>query len=191
MGYVQQLKTQKGYDFFEVSSAFQKAIRRGLEEEALYWAAELYFSNYDEYAWKRLRIMVSEDIGLGEPYLHATIHALYDNYNEIKKKRKGEGQPSERLFLVQAVVMAVRAPKSRMICNMSVAVFGRHPHEHKPIPDYALDRHTRRGKELGRDFKHFFDEGVKLENIADVHGEECWFEQAIKVLSDPNPNQLF
>jgi hypothetical protein len=32
------------------------------------------------------------------------------------------------------------------------------------IPDYALDKHTKRGKSMGRDLQHFFDIGSHLEN---------------------------
>jgi replication-associated recombination protein RarA len=42
------LKTKKGYDFFEVASALQKCIRRGMGEEAMYWAVELFNSNYQQ-----------------------------------------------------------------------------------------------------------------------------------------------
>ena len=35
------LRTRHNYDAFEVVSALQKCIRRGLEEDALYWAYEL------------------------------------------------------------------------------------------------------------------------------------------------------
>jgi len=31
-------------------------------------------------------------------------------------------------------------------------------------PDWALDKHTRRGKAMGRGFEHFFSEGVKCNN---------------------------
>ena len=61
------MQTQKGYEFFEVSSAFQKSIRRCMEDEALYWAIELWNSNYKEYVWKRMLIIASEDVGLAEP----------------------------------------------------------------------------------------------------------------------------
>jgi hypothetical protein len=37
-----QLITKKGYDFFEVASALQKSIRRGIVEDAGYWSTELY-----------------------------------------------------------------------------------------------------------------------------------------------------
>ena len=29
------------------------------------------------------------------------------------------------------------------------------------VPDIALDKHTRRGQEMGRGSKHFFEEGTK------------------------------
>ena len=59
------ITTQSGYDFFEISSALQKCIRRGMEDDALHWAVELYASGYGEYVWKRLRIMSSEGRGPG------------------------------------------------------------------------------------------------------------------------------
>ena len=79
--------TIRGYLFNEVSSSFQKSIRRGWEEDSLYWAAELDRSGYGEYVWKRIRIITSEDIGLAEPYLPATIRALYENWVQEKKKK--------------------------------------------------------------------------------------------------------
>ena len=36
--------------------------------------------------------------------------------------------------------------------------------ERLEIPDYALDKHTYRGKKMGRGLDHFFAEGAKLEN---------------------------
>ena len=52
MGY--DLRTQRGYDFYEVASALQKSIRRGDAKLAGYMALEL-FPRYAEYCWKRLR----------------------------------------------------------------------------------------------------------------------------------------
>jgi hypothetical protein len=42
-----------------VASALQKAIRRGNEREALFWASELDLAGYGGYVWKRLRIIAS------------------------------------------------------------------------------------------------------------------------------------
>jgi replication-associated recombination protein RarA len=167
-----QLITKKGYCFFEVSSAFQKSVRRGLEEEALYWAIELYSSNFKEYAWKRLKIMVSEDIGIANPSLPAQVSALYDFYISIVKGDKDQG--NDYLFFIQAVVMCVRSPKSRLIddyCCLLMYYKDEH-YGHLEIPDYALDKHTRRGKALGRGIKHFYEEASKLHNHTKVEHED-------------------
>jgi len=61
-----KLQTQEGYPFDEAVSALQKSIRRGLEEEAMFWAAELE-TRYHDYLWKRLQVISVEDIGIADP----------------------------------------------------------------------------------------------------------------------------
>ena len=46
-----QLRTKRGYQFSEVSSAMQKAIRRGDAKLAGYWALELWESGFGKYCW--------------------------------------------------------------------------------------------------------------------------------------------
>ena len=65
--------TPGGYRVDEVTSALQKEIRRGREREALHWATELAVAGYTNYCWKRLRIIASEDVGLGEPMMAVLI----------------------------------------------------------------------------------------------------------------------
>ena len=48
------IRTVCGYDFFEVSSAMQKAIRRADTGVAGFFALELWASGYRDYVWKRL-----------------------------------------------------------------------------------------------------------------------------------------
>lgn len=179
-----QLKTQKNYDFFEVSSAFQKSVRRGLEEEAMYWAVELFNSNFDEYLWKRIRIISSEDVGLAEPNISANIQALYSMYIEQKKKKDDKHQP-ERLFLTHAVIMLCRAKKSRIIDHALLHFWNRHPHNHLPIPDFAYDKHNEKGRKMKRGWKHFFEEGTQLENLASLPGEAAYKELAKNSISTP------
>ena len=181
-----ELKTKKGYDFFEVSSAFQKCIRRGLEEEALYWAVELFNSNYAEYAWKRLRIMASEDVGLAQPGIVAEVFALYQHHKLQAAKKEDKNQP-ERLFLTHAVLLLCRAPKSRLVDHLLIAQWALHEHVHLPIPDFAYDKHNEKGRRLGRGWKHFFEEGSHLENLADVPGEAAARQQAMQAISSPEP----
>ena len=160
-----KVTTRNGHPLGEVASAFQKAIRRGLEDEALHWGIELDMSNYGEYAWKRLRIMTSEDVGLAEPNLAATVYALYQNWVDQRRKKDVKHGP-ERLFLVHAILLLVRAKKSRVVDHALITYYGNH--DHRPIPDYALDKHTGAGRRLGRGVQHFFDEGIKLANRAEL-----------------------
>lgn len=154
-----QRNTVGGYLCEEVASALQKCIRRGLEEDALFWATELDLSGFGEYVWKRLKIIASEDIGLEEGSGRAVIiRSLYENWREQRKKDDKRHAP-ERLFLVHAVLVLCRSYKSRVVDN-ALIVFYEGEREQREIPDFALDRHTQRGRRLKRGWTHFFTEGV-------------------------------
>jgi replication-associated recombination protein RarA len=162
-------QTFNGHDLGEVVSALQKSIRRGLEEEALYWAAELDLSNFGEHCWKRLRVISSEDVGLAEPNIAANIHALYVTWSEFKKAKKpGAKLNPDRMFLTHAVLLLCRAKKSRIVDNAMNLFWKGHTEMQRDIPEWALDKHTLRGKRMGRSWDHFWDEGCKLVNESDL-----------------------
>ena len=149
--------TVGGYDFYEVLSALQKTIRRGEQDSALFWSTELYLSEYESHAWRRLLVIASEDVGIADAEVFTQVRALYDTWMERKK----EGDA--KLFFVDAVLRLVLAKKSRITDNALVVFFeGERPKFE--IPNFALDIHTNRGRELGRTQKHFFEEGARLEN---------------------------
>lgn len=164
-----KLFMKKGYDFFEVSSTVQKAIRRNDEEVALYFTVEMFNSGYDEYLWERLMIITSEDVGLAEPNIAANINALYQMYSVLKKKKK-DNRP-ERLHLINAVVQLCRAKKSRHIDWLVIRVWREHDAVSMPIPDYAYDSHNQKGKRMGRGLDHFYNESTKLDNHFEIIGE--------------------
>jgi hypothetical protein len=62
----------------------------------------MYLVGYDEYAWKRPRIMASEDVEPAEPNPPATITALYATYSDLKK-RNDKAHAPQRLQFVRAV----------------------------------------------------------------------------------------
>ena len=156
--------TPGGHRCDEVSSAMQKSIRRGLEEEALYWTTELDLAGFGNYAWRRLRIVCTEDVGLGEPHLAATIRALYEAWKEERAKQTGQ----ERIFLVHAVCLLARAPKSYLVSNAFIASYfaDRPPRE---VPDWAKDMHTQAGRRMGRGAEHFIEEGSLLVNELELN----------------------
>lgn len=156
-----EITTQKGYNGSEVISALQKCVRRGMEDDALFWAVELYESGYAEWCWKRLRIMSSEDIGLAEPNISSEIWALYQMFVLSAKNKEDKAEP-QRLFLTHAVFKLCRAKKSRLIDWALIFAWLKHPYRKQEIPDVALDKHTARGRLFKRGWFHFFEEGSKL-----------------------------
>jgi replication-associated recombination protein RarA len=169
--------TKKGYGFFEASSAFQKAIRRNDEKIALYFMVEFFNSGYDQYVWKRIKQITSEDIGLAEPSMIATVAALHSSYDELKKDNK-DNKP-ERLYLVHAVTMLCRAKKSRLLDWAMIKLWREHDTLEVPVPDWAQDMHTLKGKSMGRSLQHFYNEGTNLANHEEQPGEaqmkaEAW-----------------
>jgi len=141
----------------------QKCIRRGLEEEALFWATELDLAGYGNYVWKRLRVIASEDIGLADPLVSVHVRILYENWLE-QRKRKETYSFEERLFLVHAVLLCARAKKSRIVDTALITMY-ESDRQKRDIPDFALDMHTPRGRKLGRGVDHFFKEGAAIRNV--------------------------
>ncbi|MQY57401.1 hypothetical protein GH140_04315, partial [bacterium] len=156
-----RLKTQGDYNLDEVVSALQKSIRRGLEIEAMYWSMEL-LPRFERYLWRRLKIICSEDVGIANPQAIILVQVLSDQYFELRKR----GDMGCLLMLSNAILTLCRSKKTRVadhaICHIiQVREQGILRLE---IPDYALDIHTRRGKNLKRGLKHFQKEGAKLVN---------------------------
>lgn len=169
MGDNYQRLTKKGYDFYEVASAFQKSIRRGLLEDAMYWGIELYESNYAEYAWKRMVIMASEDVGLGEPSCIVQIMALKQSYDFLSL-RGDVG--AKKLPFTHAVTVLTKSRKSRFVDHAITVYWQQNREEMKPIPNWAFDMHTRRGKSMGRGLEYFYKESCLITNANKVEGEE-------------------
>jgi hypothetical protein len=92
------------------------------------------------------------------------------NFNDQRRhnaRSKTGSRSGERLFIVQAVMILARAPKWRGVDHAVMAVY-EGDRERLEIQDYAIDRHTARGRKRGRDWEHFFTEGARLKNEADL-----------------------
>jgi len=151
-----ELKTRKNYDFFECSSAFQKSIRRNEPDLAIFFGMELYCSGYSGYVWKRLMVIASEDIGTADNNSAIMTQTLYQNHKIIAEKCIEEAA----IPFIHAVLHLCSATKSRIVDHYKIWAF---KSDFKPeIPDFALDVHTRRGKSMGRNHKHFLSEGQKV-----------------------------
>lgn len=141
--------TQNGYDLHELLSALQKCIRRGLEEQAVFFAVELdgFGSSGSTTLWNRLKIIASEDIGCANPIMPILIETLEKSYLKSKEKLNDD---SHRLFLVNAVVCLCRSPHSRITDDLLHIIYD--SVGLKPIPNFALDGiHTLRCTEEGKE----------------------------------------
>lgn len=168
------LRTQRGYDFYEVASALQKSIRRADVKLAGYMALEL-FPRYAEYCWKRLLTISAEDCsGL----ITQEIKSLYDSFWVVNKGKKGE-ELKGRIFISKAVIILCTCGHSRDADLLSNYIYDKKAllsdeeiknmmdevrNEKMQIPEYVYDCHTRKGKAAGKTKQQFFVE--EEENLA-------------------------
>jgi hypothetical protein len=97
-----------------VTSALQKSMFR---------AIEVSLADYGNSAFKALRVIASEDVGLAWPEGAAIIHAPHENWLEIRKAEKGRPpeESNAMLFLVHAVVARARGAFLMMRATCSTA----------------------------------------------------------------------
>ena len=166
--------TKNGYQMDEVVSALQKSIRRGLEFEAGFWALELIDSGYWRYLMDRLQTIAAEDIGLANPMgvvlVSAVRQGIEVKVQEAERRAKPwVNIPREQIGLV--ILYLCRSTKSRMADDF-ICYVARKRKEGKrlEIPDYALDEHTKSGREKIRDMAK--QEGITVARA----GEEEFYQ---------------
>lgn len=77
-----KMPTLNGFAADEVISAFQKCIRRGLEEESLQWGFELFWTANiaREKIWSRILVISVEDVGIADSSALLKVGYLYENF---------------------------------------------------------------------------------------------------------------
>jgi replication-associated recombination protein RarA len=159
-----ELRTAGGYPMDEVRSALQKEIRRGNIEASMYWALELN-THFPDYVWRTLVTIACEDIGPANPTLVGTIASLALAVWQMRYTNKRKIYPDA--ILGYAVLEMARSPKSRQADDLVNETLRRMRSERLEVPDYALDSHTEKGREMGRNSRFFWQEGSKLEDEVD------------------------
>ena len=152
----QRTTTEHGFAADEVISALQKSIRRGLVDNALLLAWEMYVTSpeMEEMLWSRLGVISVEDVGAGNLNAPVLVNTLF----EMHKRYPRPGH-DRFLFPAHAIRVMAQGPKDRTTDDMvnwakhSIGLGERLPE----IPDFALDMHTLRGAEMGRDYRWFMD----------------------------------
>ena len=132
-----------------------------MDYEAVHFAVELEEFN-STMLWNRLKIVACEDVGPANPMMPLLIDYLQKQYLSEKSKL---AESAQKLFLINAVVCLCRSQKSRITDDLLNVVYTeREGGKFLPIPDFALDMHTARGKAMGKGIEEFFTEGNKLAN---------------------------
>ena len=89
---------------------------------------------------------------------------------------------------VSALQKCIRRAKEedavRFAYELYITAMGQVPE----VPDIALDKHTRRGREMGRDSRHFYEEGCLVFPQAEV--ENDYRARYGEVLKEYSPDKV-
>lgn len=179
-----QVTTLHGFAADQVISALQKEIRRGHVENACLLAYEMYLTSaeLEAYLWKRLLVISVEDVGLGDPQAALQVHTLYQMHNTT-----GRGEGDRLLFAIHAVRYLCACQKDRSTDEMVNWMIHEVQGGTRPeIPDYALDMHTAKGKEMGRSKRHFWEVGARLEPESPTRNR-TYYERMMRILDEIEP----
>lgn len=177
-------KTRNRLNGDEVISALQKSIRRGKERDACEFAYEMYITSpqFEEKLWRRLLAISVEDIGMGNTNAPIFIHSL----NQMRKEFQ-YNEADRAMFFVHAIRYLCQSEKDRSSDLLKNIVIKNFAMGYVPeIPDIAFDKHTTRGKKMGRGSEHFLNEAsiVIPQKKVDNHYKEEYAELLKKY--DPN-----
>jgi hypothetical protein len=172
-------------------SAAQKAVRHGDEVAGCYWMRQLFFVGYD--VWKALTIFAVEDVGIGDLSVRDHVLALMQAADRCKPKdhrpvlqcvKDACKNHPDLLCVIEAMQICCRAQKCRAADE--AAIWFRENPTYKPptpeetaalnrndlakpvIDDKVFDRHTTKGRKMGRGMEHFKAEGAHLQNKSNV-----------------------
>lgn len=157
----QRTTTEHGFAADEVISALQKCLRRGMLDNVLLLGWEMYLTSpeMEEMLWSRLGVIAVEDIGMGNPQAPILVETLYQQHQRYPRP-----SGDRFLFAAHAIRVLATSPKDRTSDDMvnwakQIMALGERLPE---IPDVALDMHTGRGQQMGRDYRFFMEEASRV-----------------------------
>jgi putative ATPase len=121
-------------EHYDTISAFIKSLRGSDPDAALYWMAKMLSAGEDpRFLFRRMLILCSEDIGLGDPNAIVVVNALAESFERV-------GMPEGNYFLSHACLYCATAPKS----NSAAAIFKAIAHVEQfgpgPVPEHLRDK---------------------------------------------------
>ena len=186
-------KTKHGIDADLVISALQKCIRRADEYTATRMAYELYITStfHEEKMWNRLIVISVEDIGFGNTEAPVFVKTMYDLH-----KHYNYGDGDRTIFFIHAIRYLCKCKKERSTDNLKNVIMKENERGILPeIPDVAIDMHTIKGRERGRDVFYFLDEASKVmplwEDYDDSYRQEYykWCQKELEEEAQENAKE--
>ncbi|MCI6275554.1 MAG: hypothetical protein MR639_02225 [Clostridium sp.] len=161
-----EVKTINDYYADECISALQKFIRRNMLKEACFIGYELYATSeeLEEIMWQRLLIISIEDIGMSDKMANTIVQNMYQTSKIFDYK-----SPDRPMVFIGAIRYLCQCEKERSSCHLcSITKRRVRNHDKIEIPDFVYDMHTKKGRELGRGYDHFLEEGSKVYPHSDI-----------------------
>lgn len=174
-----ELKTVNNYNADEVISAIQKEIRRENFENACYFGLEILESGdiFEKKFWERMLVICVEDVADNNCIIQIKI--LKDNYFELKNN--GSKIWDYQMQAIKAIKILSESKKDRIVSEIYDYLMLKRKENFKiKIPDYAIDMHTKKGKERNLDYLDFLNRSSKIENIVDNKNYK-YYNELIKI----------
>jgi putative ATPase len=135
---------KQGEDYFNLISAFIKSVRNSDASAALYWLARMIEGGADPmFIARRLCILASEDVGLGDPNAIVQAAAAAQITHLI-------GLPEALFPLAQVTIMLAQAPKSNVVKRAyTAAVADAVATAREPVPLHLRNAATSLMKQVG------------------------------------------
>jgi putative ATPase len=127
------LYDKEGDAHFDTISAFIKSVRGSDPDAALYWLARMVYAGEDpRYIFRRLIILASEDIGLGDPQAVTVVTSCATAFDRV-------GMPEGRYPLAQATLYLATAPKSNSAMGFFDALATVEKERQREVPNPLRD----------------------------------------------------
>jgi putative ATPase len=128
---------RQGDEHYDHASAYQKSMRGGDADAAIYWLGKMLAGGEDpRFIARRLMITASEDVGLADPQAFQLAVAAAQAVERL-------GLPEGRIPLTMATIYTANAPKSNTAINAidaAMADITRNGHNY-PVPPHLRDAH--------------------------------------------------
>ncbi|WP_017296696.1 AAA family ATPase [Nodosilinea nodulosa] len=127
------LYDKEGDAHFDTISAFIKSVRGSDPDAALYWLARMVYAGEDpRFIFRRLVILASEDVGLGDPHAVTVVTSCAAAFDRV-------GMPEGRYPLAQATLYLATAPKSNSTMGFFDALAAIEQEREQEVPNPMRD----------------------------------------------------